>query len=75
MRKDLKGEYTLLSDDFYYFERRPVEMLEHLRPVIHEGIGYKWKPNIPYVEPFVEWITSEYESGKLYAPPRGPAQR
>jgi len=77
MDNDLKGDYTLLSDDlyYYYFGRRPVEMPEHLRPVIHKGIGYKWKPNASYVRPFVEWITSEYEPEKLYALPRGTPQR
>jgi hypothetical protein len=74
MDNDLDGDYTLLSDDFYYFGRRPVEMPEHLWPVIHKGIGYKWKPNAQYVEPFVEWITSKYEPGKLYASPRGRTQ-
>ena len=71
MDTDLDGVYTLLSDHFYYFGGLPVEVPEHLRPVIHKGRGHKWRPNEPYVEDFAAWIESESEPNRLYRMPHG----
>jgi len=65
MEHDLDGAYTLLSEHFYYFGRSPMELPEHLRPIIHEGRAHKSDKNDPYVEAFVEWITSEFEPNRL----------
>lgn len=51
-----------------------MEIPEHLRPVIHKGRGHKWRPNEPYVEGFVAWITSEFEPNRLYGMPHGMLQ-
>jgi hypothetical protein len=69
MEHDLDVDYTLLSEHFYYFGRSPVELPEHLRPIIHEGRAHNSDKNAPYVESFVEWITSEFESNRLYGTP------
>ena len=69
MERDLDGDYTLLSEHFYYFERFPVELPEHHRPVIHERRAHKSDRNDPYVESFMEWITSEFEPNRLYGMP------
>ncbi len=74
MGHDLSGVYTLLSDHFYYFGGLPVEIPKHRRPVIHSGRAHKWKPNEPYVEDFVAWITTEFEPNRLYGMPRGMPQ-
>ena len=58
----------------YYFGGLPVEVPEHLRPVIHLGRGYKSVKNGPYVEDFVAWITTEFEPNRLYGMPRGVPQ-
>jgi hypothetical protein len=71
---DLSGVYTLLSDHFYYFGGLPVEVPEHLRPVIHLGRGHKSAKNDPYVEGFVAWITTKFEPNRLYGMPRGMPQ-
>lgn len=71
METDLDGVYTLLSDHFYYFGGLPVEVPEHLRPIIHKGRAHKWRPNEPYVEDFVAWITSQFEPNRLYGMPHG----
>ena len=39
---------------------------EHLQPVIHQGRAHKSIKNDPYVEPFVEWIKSEFEANRVY---------
>jgi hypothetical protein len=74
MEHDLSGVYTLLSDHFYYFGALPVEVPEHLRPVIHLGRGHQSTKNDPYVEDFVAWITAEFEPNKLYGMPRSMPQ-
>jgi Nucleotide modification associated domain 2 len=74
MGHDLSGVYTLLSDHFYYFGAFPVEVPEHPRPVIHLGRGHKSAKKGPYVEDFVEWITTEFEPKKLYGMPQGMPQ-
>lgn len=71
MGKDPGWVYTLLSDHFYYFGGLPVEVPEHLRPVIHKGRAHKWKPSEPHVEEFAAWITSEFEPNRLYGMPHG----
>jgi len=71
MDRDLRGYYTLLSEHFYYFGGSPVEVPEHLRPIIHKGRAHKWRPNEPYVEDFVAWIASEFEPNRLYGMPHG----
>lgn len=74
MGQDLSGVYTLLSDHFYYFGGLPVEIPEHLRPVIHGGRAHKSDKNAPHVGDFVAWVTSEFEPNRIYGMPRGMPQ-
>jgi hypothetical protein len=70
-KTDLGGRYALLSEHFYYFGGMPLELLEHLRPIIPTGQAHQSPKNDPYVEPFEAWITSGFEANKLYGMPRG----
>ena len=74
MERDLRGDYTLLSEQFYYFGGLPVEIPEHLQPIIHEGRAHSSDKNDPYIEPFVAWITSEFEPNRLYWMPSNMPQ-
>lgn len=53
---DLKGEYALLSEHFYYFGDHPEPLPDHLLGIIKRGPGHRSRENAPYFEPFVEWI-------------------
>ncbi len=53
---DLKGEYALLSEHFYYFGDRPEPLPEHLLGIIKRGPGHRAPGNAPYLKPFVDWI-------------------
>lgn len=55
-RRDLSGEYVLLSTHFYYFGDRPVELPEHLRSIIKAGRGHKRIEDVDLVQRFVAWI-------------------
>ena len=69
--RDLSGKYALLSEHFYYFGDRPVQLPVDLYPVIHATQGHKSDANQPYVAPFIEWIDSlGFRSNKLYGEPQ-----
>lgn len=56
IKTDLGGEYTLISDHFYYFGDRSVALLPDLHPIVKQGQGHRSKSNEPYVDRFVTWI-------------------
>ena len=68
---DLGGRFALLSRHFYYFGGSPVELPEHLLPIVPSGRAHQSTTNDPHVESFESWITSEYEPNRLYGIPRG----
>jgi Nucleotide modification associated domain 2 len=56
---DLAGKNVLLSEDFYYFGEKAVELPEALFPLIHSTQGYKSLANAPYIDNFVQWVEDE----------------
>lgn len=56
-KKDLSGEYALLSTHFYYFGDRPVELPEELRPIIKAGQGHR-RIQDERIDQFVTWLES-----------------
>lgn len=58
MDTDLKGEFALLSTHFYYFGKNPVQLPEHLLAIVKQGQAHKSTANNPYVENFIDWITT-----------------
>ncbi len=70
-RTDLAGEYVLLSDHFFYFGNRPVELPETLRAIVKQGPGHKSSFPSEVVEAFVEWIHGlGYTPGTLLGTPQ-----
>jgi hypothetical protein len=70
-KRDLSGEYALLSQHFYYFGDRPVPLPEHLHPIIHRTQGHKSIQNQPYAQSFVDWIEGiGYWKNRLYGNPQ-----
>jgi hypothetical protein len=68
-KTDLGGEYALLSNHFYYFGDKPVELPNNLQAIIHSTQGHKSNANQPYVDEFVKWING-YELNRLYGEPQ-----
>lgn len=70
-KTDLRGEYALLSKNFYYFGDHPIELLKKLQKIIPKGRGHQSKSNASYVEKFISWIEScELTPNKLYGDPQ-----
>ena len=70
-KRDLSGKYALLSKHFYYFGNQPVQLPEHLYPIIHETQGHKSDQNEPYAQNFVDWIENlGYRKNKLHGEPQ-----
>lgn len=68
---DLSGKYALLSDHFYYFGDKPIEIHPDLLPIIRQGQGYRSTSNNPYYNQFVEWIlTKTFAKNKIYSEPK-----
>ncbi|WP_250432449.1 Nmad2 family putative nucleotide modification protein [Hanstruepera flava] len=68
---DLGGVFTLLSNHFYYFGDKPVDIPQHLKGIINQGRGHKSKANDHLVQDFVLWIESQgYVKNHLYGKPQ-----
>ncbi|HET6455801.1 MAG TPA: hypothetical protein VFI02_15465 [Armatimonadota bacterium] len=58
MARDLGGRYALLSEHFFYFGDRAVELPPDLQPIVKQGQGHRSAKNECYFDRFVEWIHS-----------------
>ena len=67
--RDLSGKYVLLSEQFYYFGNKPVNVPEKLKDIIKIGQGHKSQANDPFVGDFIKWIKG-FEKNKLYGKPQ-----
>jgi hypothetical protein len=68
-KRDLSGDYALLSNHFYYFgvEARPLPF--ELKPLIKKNQGHKKIELTELVIHFENWI-EKFEKNKLYADPQ-----
>lgn len=70
-RKDLSGQYVLLSTHFYYFGDKPVALPGGLKPIVNQGRGHKSVANDAYAARFVEWVEGlGYTPGTLVGSPQ-----
>ncbi|MCC7451852.1 MAG: hypothetical protein IT324_30875 [Anaerolineae bacterium] len=70
-KRDLGGEFVLISEHFYYFGKHPILLHPSLEPIIHRTQGHKSDKNQDYVDQFVEWITnSGFVTNELYGEPQ-----
>ena len=54
--RDLGGECALLSDHFYYFGNKPLDLPVDLLGIVKQGQGHKSISNAPHFRPFIDWI-------------------
>ena len=54
--RDLRGDHALLSEEFYYFGSRPVELPERLLPIVKHGQGRRSNANDEYLDAFLSWL-------------------
>jgi Nucleotide modification associated domain 2 len=55
---DLSGGWVLLSNHFFYFGDRPIDLPKALLEIVKQGQGHKSSSNAPYFDCFVRWIHS-----------------
>jgi len=71
-QRDLGGQFTLLSDHFYYFGDKPELLPEHLLPIVQQGQGHKSTANEDYFHDFLDWILTQTKAkNKVYSEPHG----
>jgi len=70
MKKDLGGQFVLISDNYYYFGgKRPLEIPPDLRPDVPAGpTNYGFKSEGEKASRFIKFITSNNRRGKLGPP-------
>ena len=71
--RDLRGEYALLSEEFYYFGSQPAELPEQLIPIVKNGQGHRSTSNDDYLNDFLAWLKGlGLTPNQLYGKPSGP---
>ncbi len=55
---DLKGEFVLISDEFYYFGKRAIFIPDEFQYIIKTGPGHKSKFNEEQVVNILKWLKS-----------------
>jgi len=45
--KDLSGKNSLISNHFYYFGDKPIDLPKYLRPIVRQGQGHRSDSNEP----------------------------
>lgn len=71
IKRDLGGEYSLISNHFYYFGDNPIDLPKELYPIIKEGQAHKSKSNEKYFEEFIEWVSNlKFEPNILHGKPQ-----
>jgi hypothetical protein len=70
-KRDLSGEYALISDHFFYFGDKPLPLPEELCPIAPQQQGHRSRLNAPYIDIFLEWILSlEFIPNQLHGDPQ-----
>jgi hypothetical protein len=59
---DTNGKNVLLSDHFFYFGDKPVDLPKDLHPIVKQSQGHKSIFNNNYMESFITWIETSLET-------------
>jgi hypothetical protein len=69
--RDLSGKYALLSDHFYYFGDKPVQLPDYLLAIVKQGQGHRSHSNNMYIDRFLTWLNSlGLKPNHLYGKPQ-----
>ncbi|CAN7212398.1 hypothetical protein [Massilia sp. LjRoot122] len=73
MKRDLGGEYVLLSKEYYYFGVNAVLLPAHLEDIRHPWVGHRSHSNAKYEKDVLAWIKqgcgAGWEMGKVHGDP------
>lgn len=71
LEKDLSGKYALLSDHFYYFGDKPLDLPQELYPIVHQTQGHKSNANERHKDRFFKWLERKnLKINTLYGKPQ-----
>ena len=71
VKTDLGGENTLLSDHFYYFGDKAIDICDKYKSIIKQGQGHKSNANDYIKQEFVMWLENQhYVLNHLYGTPQ-----
>jgi len=66
--KDISGEYVLISNHFYYFGEKAVDIPVEYRNFIKTGPGHRCNFDNLFAEGFVAWLEKSFTKGLLGDP-------
>jgi hypothetical protein len=69
MKRDLGGEFALMSDHFYYFGRKVRPFPGYLKQIVKKTQGHLRIENEEIIRKFIKWI-SRFKKNKVYADPQ-----
>ena len=71
MKRDLSGKNVLVSNHFYYFGDKAIQMPDGLKGIIRQGQGHRSYSNQPFLEDFIKWVDSRgWKLNELYGKPQ-----
>lgn len=68
-KRDLSGNNSLLSNNFYYFGEKAIALPTDLRELIKRNQGHRKVENAILISKFEKWI-EQFEKNKIYADPQ-----
>lgn len=69
MSRDLRGQFSLLSKQFYYFGDEPRPLPQELKNIIRRGQKHLVFDDLATIKKFEEWI-SKFKKNKCYSQPQ-----
>lgn len=64
MKRDISGEYVIVSQEFYYFSENAPEIPENLREICSKNRNMEYLNRSPDVEEaFIKWLEDSFEVG------------
>lgn len=70
IKNDLSGKFVLVSDRFYYFGGKPIEVPDDFRPNIPKGQSAhgSMTSDLSKIEGFIDYIETNYQQGLIHIP-------
>lgn len=60
---DTKTEYVLISDNYFYFGKKAVQIPEEFRNFIKGGRGHRKTYSPEFIQELIRWIKNNYSQG------------
>ncbi|MCY4321556.1 MAG: hypothetical protein OXC37_04015 [Bdellovibrionaceae bacterium] len=70
IKHDIKGENVLISDYFFYFGEKSINLSEDFKKLVSQlSIGHKYKKLEKKGNKLINFLQKQYENNKLYGKP------